>query len=419
MRNNQRRRNMIRIKDQKKFIKTIRILGIIILYFILALVVRNFLPKPTVETSTAEVTTVPDNTLATENITPKTDANITFGFIGDIMCHNTQYMDAYNSSSKKYDFSYVFKQVKYHLQTPDVTIGNLETTFTGKDRGYSSYPTFNTPEALAGNLKEVGIDILSTANNHSLDKGYEGIKSTINYLDKADIAHMGTYTSKDSQNKIFFKYIKGVKCAFLSYTYGTNGFSIPPDKPYCINKLDKKLIKKHLKKAKEEGAEIICANVHWGQEYQTSPNKEQKDMADFLFKNGVDVIIGSHPHVLQKMEKRTVTLDDGTKKDGFVIYSLGNFMSGQVQEGTRNSIILNLEVTKNAETGKITIDHAEYVPIYMHKDNNSKNNKYKILDIEKSIENYESGKDTSIGKSTYNLLKKELKNIKQSVGKEF
>ena len=154
--------------------------------------------------------------------------------------------------------------------------------------------------------------------------------------------------------------------------------------------------------------------MHWGIEYQTTPNDEQEDLADFLFENGVDIILGNHPHVLQPMEKRSVTLADGTVKDCFVVYALGNFICDQNSENTRNSIILNLDITKNAG-GKISIDKVDYVPIYMYKNSNLSIRKMKLLDIEKSIFDYENGVDTSISSSTYNLLKDELENIKEII----
>src|SRR5699024_8248046 len=119
------------------------------------------------------------------------------------------------------------------------------------------------------------------------------------------------------------KDVNGIKIAFLAYTYGTNGIPVPKDKPYCINLIDKELILKHLELAKEQNPDLICVNMHWGLEYKTKQNSEQEELADFLFTNGVDIILGSHPHVLQPMEKNTITLEDGTTKDCFVIYSLG------------------------------------------------------------------------------------------------
>ena len=414
------RKKRIVIKDSEKFKKSVFILLLIIILCILIYnsktiinLIKNNSNNVSIPVS-EEGTTVLDN----QNINNKKEqSDITFNMsvIGDIMCHNTQYTDAYNSDTGTYDFSYVFKDIKTKIKTADIAIGNLETTFAGKSVGYSSYPTFNTPESLADNLKDLGLDVLTTANNHSLDKGYKGIESTIDYLDKADISHTGTFKSEEDQNKILIKNVKDVKIAFLSYTYGTNGIKVPTGKDYCINLIDKELIKKQLELAKAENPDIICVSMHWGIEYQTKQNKEQEALADFLFENGVDIILGSHPHVLQPMEKRTVTLEDGSTKDGFVIYSLGNFMSGQVKENTKNSIILDLKITKKAQDGKISIDSVNYTPIYMYK-STAKTKAYKILDIESSISKYDTEKDTSIGQKTYNTLQTELTKIKNTMG---
>ena len=156
--------------------------------------------------------------------------------------------------------------------------------------------------------------------------------------------------------------------------------------------------------------------MHWGIEYQTKQNTEQERLANLLFTNGVDVILGSHPHVLQPMEKKTITLEDGTIKDCFVIYSLGNFMSGQTKANTRNSVILNMSFTKNGETEKTTINSVSYVPIYMYKRSSGGTQRYKVLDIEKTIQNYANGTDTSIGKSVYSTLQTELNKIKNTMG---
>lgn len=414
------RKKRIVIKDSEKFKKSVFILLLIIILCILIYnsktiinLIKNNSNNVSIPVS-EEGTTVLDN----QNINNKKEqSDITFNMsvIGDIMCHNTQYTDAYNSNTGTYDFSYVFKDIKTKIKTADIAVGNLETTFAGKSVGYSSYPTFNTPESLADNLKDLGLDVLTTANNHSLDKGYKGIESTIDYLDKADISHTGTFKSEEDQNKILIKNVKDVKIAFLSYTYGTNGIKVPTGKDYCINLIDKELIKKQLELAKAKNPDIICVSMHWGIEYQTKQNKEQEALADFLFENGVDIILGSHPHVLQPMEKRTVTLEDGLKKDGFVIYSLGNFMSGQVKENTKNSIILDLKITKKAQDGKISIDSVNYTPIYMYK-STAKTKAYKILDIESSISKYDTEKDTSIGQKTYNTLQTELTKIKNTMG---
>lgn len=352
---------------------------------------------------------------STPTVIPE-DIHFSMSIIGDIMCHNTQYNDAYKSDGT-YDFSYVFDDIKNYISSADIAIGNLETTFAGKSRGYTSYPTFNTPEQLAYNLKNLGIDVVSTANNHCMDKEYSGLVSTLNYLDDAGISHTGTNSSQEEQNKILITDVKDVKIAFLSFTYGTNGIAIPSDKPYAVNLIDESLILKQLSLAKEQNPDLICVSMHWGIEYQTKQNKEQEKLANLLFENGVDVILGSHPHVLQPMEKRTVTLEDGTTKNCFVIYSLGNFMSGQVKENTRNSVILNISFTKVGETGQTIINTVDYVPIYTYKSSGGKQ-RYKVLDIEKAITNYDNGSDTSIGQTNYLTLKNELSKIRQTMGEK-
>ena len=339
------------------------------------------------------------------------DTNIKINVIGDVMCHNSQYFDAYDSSTKEYDFSYAFDDIKEATADADLFIGNLETTFAGKERGYSNYPKFNSPEHLAYDLKELGIDILTTANNHCMDTGYSGLESTLNYLDDAEILHTGTNRSIEEQNTILVKEINGFKIAFLSFTYGTNGISIPNDKSYAVNLIDEEFILSQIKLAQAQSVDLICASMHWGIEYQTVQNEEQERLADFLIKNGVGIILGSHPHVLQPMEIRKVTLDNGEIKKGFVIYSLGNFMSGQTQKGTRTSIILNLDIRKSGKNSEIFIDNISFIPIYTYKGTGNK--KYKIINIERAIEKNESGEDKSIGENNYNLLKNEFNRVEE------
>lgn len=337
--------------------------------------------------------------------------------IGDVMCHNTQYWDAYNNSTGEYDFSYVFDDIVKYTMSPDITIGSLETSFAGSEVGYSNYPRFNSPDNLAYSLRRIGVDVLSTAGNHCLDMGFSGLSRTIDVLDKYHISHLGTYKTKEEQENILYKYVKGTKIAFVNYTYGTNGIPIPEGKDFCVNLIDRDLIKSQLDKAKSEGANLIVACMHWGTEYRTTANDEQKDLTDFLFQNGADIILGNHPHTLEPMEKRTVTLADGSTKDCFVIYALGNFICDQNAENTRNSIILNLRITRS-ENDKISIDSVTYTPIHMYKNPNVSTKRFKVLDIEKTISLYEDGTDTSIGKSKYEDLKVQLNKINSIVGSE-
>ena len=387
---------------------------LLILLVILGIILVSKNVSTDEQTPIAESNTINDNVVEEPK---KEDIHISMSVIGDIMCHNSQYTDAYVASEDTYDFSYVFEDIKDYISSADIAIGNLETTFAGKERGYSNYPRFNTPEQLATNLKDLGIDVLSTANNHSMDTGYSGLVSTLNFLDEAGISHTGTYSSAEAQNQILVKDVNGIKIAFLAFTYGTNGIPVPKDNSYCVNTpLDEELILNQISLAKEQNPDLICASMHWGNEYQLIPNDTQEDLADLLFNNGVDMIFGSHPHVLQPMEKKTITLEDGITKDCFVIYSLGNFISGQTKDNTRNSVILDIDITKNGETDETTIDAVSYVPIYMYKSASGSTKRYKLLDIEKTIANYDSGADTSIGSSTYSTLQKELSKIRNTMG---
>lgn len=421
MRRNKRRNNQKKFETKKsKFLLT---LFIFILFILFIFTIQNISSlknakklsknnneKITIETANKE-DNIEDNNIKKEPITFKLTS------LGDTLCHNTQYWDAYNSSTKEYDFSYVYKDISSYTSSSDLTIGSLETSFAGEDRGYSNYPTFNSPDSLATALKNIGVDIISTAGNHALDYGYSGLCRTIDVLEQNGLSHLGTYKTAEEQEKILIKNVKGVNIAFINYTYGTNGIPVPSDKPYCINLIDKDLIKKQIQTAKDQNVDMIVACMHWGIEYKTTASDEQKELADFLFENGVDVILGNHPHVIEPMEKRKITLDDGTEKEVFVVYALGNLTADQRDEITRDSAILNLTITKQID-GKITIDKVDYVPIYMYKNPNASSKKFKILDIETSILAYESGLDSCISSSLYNNLKVQLEKIKSILGDE-
>ena len=304
----------------KKILNILIIFAIICIFICISLIVKTILEKKKINSSedgkTIEIDSVINEVQLPDDIT------IQLSVIGDIMCHNTQYNDAYENGL--YNFNYVFDDIREELSQADYTVGNLETTFAGSSKGYSSYPEFNTPESLALAIKDAGIDLVSTANNHSLDTRYYGIESTIDYLDQVGLVHTGTYKSKEAQDTTTIVDIKGLKVAFLSFTYGTNGIPVPEGKEYCINLIDDDFIVDRLNLAKEQEPDIICVFMHWGEEYQTTPNQEQIRLANLLFENGANVILGSHPHVLQKMEKVELGTEE-EPKEGFVIYSLRKF----------------------------------------------------------------------------------------------
>lgn len=419
-RSNRNRRSLININDTEKLttalIKLIIVLSVAFSIVVIFNITKNWINfNKIVDTSNKEfnATSISEDVSSNVNsdVEPS-DTTFTLTALGDIMCHNTQYLDAYNNSTDSYNFSYVFDDISYYIQNSNISIANLETSFAGEDKGYSNYPRFNTPDSLAYNLKKLGLDVIATANSHSLDYGFEGLSRTLDILESADISHVGTNKTQEEQDNVLIKYIKGIKLAFVNYTCNTTNLAISSDKEFCINTSNKDLIKKQIDKAKSQNADIIIAYMNWGNEYTSSVNNTQTELSDFLFKNGVDIILGSHPHVLQKIEKRTITLEDGSSKDGFVIYSLGNFISDQNLKDTRTSIILTLTITKHTSSN-ISIDKVDYVPIYMYENSAVKNKKMKLLDINKAVSLYKQGVDTSIGDNMFKFLTSELNRISE------
>ena len=282
-------------------------------------------------------------------------------FVGDIMQHESQINAAWNASSKKYDYTECFQFAKPFLSSADLTIGNLEVTLAG--RPYSGYPQFSAPDELLTTLKDVGVDILVTANNHCVDKGLKGLERTITMLDSFNILHTGTFKDETDRLNDYPLIIEknGFKIALLNYTFSTNG--LPVTKPNIVNRIDTTTIRKDLNMAKESKPDAIIVFTHWGIEYQSLPSKEQKAVTDFCFKKGADLVIGAHPHVIQPMEWRK-------DKDQFVAYSLGNFVSGQRKRYTDGGTMLHIDLEKisfKPDSSETRIDSAGYILQWIYK----------------------------------------------------
>ncbi|MBV7506504.1 CapA family protein [Bacillus sp. sid0103] len=301
---------------------------------------------------------------------------ITIGAIGDILIHDNIYQDAYNGAT--YEFDPMFENVKPLLEKPDVLTANQESTLGGKALGLSGYPRFNSPYEVADALVHTGVDIVSTANNHTLDKGEKGIKLEAKYLESIGLPHVGSFLNeKDRQNlRILNK--NGIKIAFLSYTYGTNGIPVPDGKDFLVNLINRETMRDEIHRAKKE-ADVIVISIHWGNEYHRMPTKEQKELAHFLANEGVDIIFGSHPHVLQPME--WIKTDDGRKT--FVIYSLGNFISAQHNDYKDIGGLATLDITKHvSDKGKsIEISNPKFYPTYVASKHNTR---FRVVQLEKA-----------------------------------
>lgn len=283
------------------------------------------------------------NTITTtvDTIAPKQE--LTLLFAGDFMQHQAQ-IDAAKTSSG-YDYTPCFEHVKEQISSADIAIGNLEVALGGKP--YTGYPAFSAPDEFLHALTDAGFDIMLTANNHCLDRRKKGLERTIYLLDSLNIPYAGTYRdSIDRGNKYPLLINKnGFRIALLNYTYGTNGIAMQA--PNIVNYIDRKVILKDIEKAKAMKPDAIIACMHWGEEYVLLPNKSQKELANWLIDQGVDHVIGGHPHVVQPAELRT---DSITQKQNIVVYSLGNFISNMSAKNTDGGMMFTLTLEKDSTT---------------------------------------------------------------------
>ena len=303
-------------------------------------------------------------------------ATITISVVGDIMCHTPQFEYA-RVSKDSFDFNPVFRYVAEYLSTSDFTFGNFETVTAGKEEKYSGYPMFNSPSYLLDALKNAGFDLLTTSNNHSLDRGEGGVRKTIIELKNRSINYNGTYMSHADRDSIRIFDIKGISIAFLAYSYGTNGNPIPKGKSYLINLIDFDLIRVDIQKAKSLKPDLILVHYHFGEEYKREPNSFQKMVVDSTIKMGADIIIGGHPHVLQPFQ--FIKSDHSVFDSVFVAYSLGNFISNQRKRFTDAGGILTITISKNILNNTLKITNVEVMPIWVFKGYTGNKNEFIIL----------------------------------------
>jgi poly-gamma-glutamate capsule biosynthesis protein CapA/YwtB (metallophosphatase superfamily) len=281
--------------------------------------------------------------------------------VGDIMMHSPQ-IDA-GKTEDGYDYYPFFAEVEQTFAKADLVMGNLETTFGGAERGYTGYPLFSTPDELATALKQVGFDVITTANNHSLDRGADGLKRTIDVLEAAGLQSTGTFRTAEEREQILVVEQNEISIAILAYTYGTNGIPIPQGEEYLVNLLNEEEMQRDIELAQQQ-ADFVAVCIHFGAEYQPQPNREQKEWVEKLFEWGADLIFGSHPHVLQPYEFREWWAD-GKFKQGVVIYSLGNFISNQREHPRDIGGILTLQLSKVGEQTRI--EDVDFIPTYVHR----------------------------------------------------
>lgn len=288
---------------------------------------------------------------------------ITVVAVGDMMVHSPQLQSA--STGSGYDFSGCFAPVGERVAEADLAIGNLETVLAGSERGYTGYPTFNSPDAYAEAAVASGFDILTTANNHTLDRGPAGLAATLEVLDRLGALHTGTARTKEESERVLVIEVEGVQVAVLAYTYGMNGFTAPEDKPWMVNTIDQAAMEDDVRAARALGVDLVIVSIHNGVEYQRQPSASQETVEKAIIEAGADVVLGSHPHVIQPMETVEATRADGSPRTGFIIHSLGNFLSNQRERFRDTGIMLRFVFEKNLRSGVTTLVSVEYVPVWV------------------------------------------------------
>lgn len=284
---------------------------------------------------------------------------ITLAAVGDLLIHDRVYNEA--KTEDGYDFMPMIESLKPYIQEATVSFANQETMIGGEEIGLSSYPSFNSPKEVGDAVREMGFDIVSIANNHTLDRGEEAILSAIDYWNTLDIPYVGAYESaEDAQDIRVLETEEGLSLAFVAYTYGTNGIPVPAGKDYLVNFIDREKIAADIAKAKEL-ADVVVTSLHFGEEYEIMPNDAQKDLVQFVTNEGADIILGHHPHVLQPVD--WVEGKDGHQ--AFVVYSLGNFFSGQRDFEKQTGGMLQLHITKNPHSGDIQVHSPSFLMTYV------------------------------------------------------
>ena len=285
--------------------------------------------------------------------------------VGDNLIHKQLY-EAARSGDGTYDFTGMYEHVRPLLEEADIAVINQETILVTDDAKVSSFPAFGSPTAVGEAILDAGFDVVTHASNHALDKGYEAISDSVNFWEghKDRIRYAGIHTSAKDQSDIRILERKGIKVAILNYTEPLNFHRIPSSHPYCVDVMKfytKDRIRDQIKKAKVL-ADIVIVFPHWGCEYLYEPVKKQKKWAAFFANAGADLIIGTHPHVLQHTTKITT-------KDGRIVpclYSLGNFISCQINQGTMLGGMADIRIEKSAEG--VAVTSADIIPLVTHTD---------------------------------------------------
>lgn len=306
----------------------------------------------------------------------QTQQSLTLMFIGDVMGHDPQIKAAFDEETGHYNYDDVFARVSPIFKRADLTIANLEVTLAGPP--YKGYPQFSSPDELLDGVLGAGVNVLVTANNHTVDRYKSGILRTIDVINSRGVPYAGAYKDSLHRDSIYPLILEqnGIRLALLNYTYGTNGIPVPH--PTIVNLIDTALIRADYLKAREKSVDEVIAFMHWGNEYERNPNITQLKLTRFMHELGIRIVIGSHPHVIQRME---ASFDTDTTDGRVAVYSLGNFVSNQRPRYRNGGAVAALHIEK--VNGKTRIANAGYALVWVHRPIVSGKRKYRVLPVAK------------------------------------
>ena len=282
--------------------------------------------------------------------------------VGDNIAHQT-IREVGMTEYGPWNYDSVYQYVKEDVEAADLALVTQETIFVENREDVSGYPSFGTPPEFGDALVNTGFDVIASATNHALDKGTDSIEYTLNWWEEnhPDIPVLGLYDSEEAAEEIPIISCKDLKLAMLDYTYSLNGLELPSDQEYMVDVFDEEQVREDIRQAKEL-ADVVIVVMHVGNEYEQDVDQETQEWTDIFLEEGVDIVIGSHPHVVRTME--TLTGEDGHKM--LVYYSLGNFTSTQTDLPSLMGAMAKITVRKNIETGEIEIPEHEFIPLLMY-----------------------------------------------------
>jgi poly-gamma-glutamate synthesis protein (capsule biosynthesis protein) len=334
----------------------------------------------------------------------------TLAAVGDIFLSEAVLKDA-KQVSGAYDFTPFLSGVADTLSGADITIGNFEGNFFGEP-----YDRNNAPDAFATALRTVGFDILQTANSYSIRKGLRGLEQTKTIIESAGISALGTYTSAADREDslVHIREVNGIRIAFVAFTKGLDSMSLPDGAEHCVNllytdyttdylEINESGISAVLGAAKAQNPDIIVAALHWGSENISEVSETQEKIADLLFQNGADVILGTHSHRIGEVEVRQIASASGARKDVVLAYSLGDFCAAD-ENDVASSLILNLEFTKDSATGITTISDVSYTPLAIADYGAGRAERFAVLDVNKEVALYEGNYFDRVSEELYEAL---------------